>query len=525
MVVLEDGTLWGFGSNQAGQLAMGAALGYSLSAVPLRGFDGLCVHQLCCGDHFGVALATVAPGEGTQAALSGTQHRAETIGGDKELVLELYSLHDDVAQTQSAVEQLQEQTRQTQEQQQGLQQEIEEWKAVIAEMNTTAGKARKIEQEEAEFHQADKARTQEQLAPLRELAQAREDELHRKQQALEAKQRELAELKRALAGAAREQAEAESAKRALECDGEALSEAIQREQERADECRKAVKEASSAGGSSRQHREHLRQALFETQQAMLRAHKSDRKALKHKAELLDKELSGLSKGSGGNKDVAQETKEVRAALDAQLEEEISLREELEEQMVRWQDEVTRNQQATVSLADQKKHLKDLEHAAAKGIKEAEEDAQAAEACVAAAHIEVINLGNKELALNNQAPADVSSNEKVMMLVSDLFQNANVSHDRLLDNYEVAALLERLWLRVGKKPLVMQLGTEEARLTGIVQKTMQAHDEGKSMIDFDGFLRMVAEEPWNQIFDQNNVHETLPASVEEYIKQMARIRTR
>lgn len=57
MVVLEDQTVWGFGSNRSGQLGAGSAVEDTNVAVKIDGFDGVEVQQLCCGQFFGVALA------------------------------------------------------------------------------------------------------------------------------------------------------------------------------------------------------------------------------------------------------------------------------------------------------------------------------------------------------------------------------------------------------------------------------------------------------------------------------------
>eukprot|EP00658_Telonema_sp_P-2_P066298 TRINITY_DN5534_c0_g2_i2.p1 TRINITY_DN5534_c0_g2~~TRINITY_DN5534_c0_g2_i2.p1 ORF type:complete len:869 (+),score=277.49 TRINITY_DN5534_c0_g2_i2:62-2608(+) len=533
MVLLEDSTVWGFGSNSVGQLGTGSSVKMANTATLVSGFESVQVHSLCCGKQFGVALVSLKPKvrePSTKSKLmltSGYQKPGVAVGSeaDKELVGELCTLHGDVSETQAVRMQLEHEIESCHGREHELEQEVTEWKGLLAEMNGSAAKARKIEEDESKFYKIEIERMEEHLGPLRGIEKARDDELQDKKQQLEEKLKELAGLKEALSEAAQEQADAETDKQALEYEMVLVQAKMEEERERTDASKKVIEDTLDHDARTRQRREQLRTTLYETQQQMLLVPKSERKLLKKKSELLDQELDALTKGVQEEKDLSQETAAVRDELQRQMEIEIGLREELEEQMIRWQDEKTSEQQATVSLAQQKKHMKDLEMAAGKGKKEADEEARAAVQQVSAAHMEVINLGNKELEQQNAPAADVSADEKVMVLVSELFQNANVKHSRLLDNYEVAALLERLWLRVGRKPSFMQQPGQEGRLTGIVQKTMQPFDEGRSMIDFAGYLRMISAEPWNEIFVENNVCETLSGSVDEYIRQTERMHAR
>ena len=52
-------------------------------------------------------------------------------------------------------------------------------------------------------------------------------------------------------------------------------------------------------------------------------------------------------------------------------------------------------------------------------------------------------------------------------------------------------MTKLWDRIGKKPAFMDFEEADERLKGIVLKTMQQWDEGRSMIDFNGFMSMVS----------------------------------
>ena len=52
-------------------------------------------------------------------------------------------------------------------------------------------------------------------------------------------------------------------------------------------------------------------------------------------------------------------------------------------------------------------------------------------------------------------------------------------------------MTKLWDRIGKKPAFMDFEEADEILKGIVLKTMQQWDEGRSMIDFNGFMSMVS----------------------------------
>lgn len=78
-------------------------------------------------------------------------------------------------------------------QEEDLRRDISEWKGLIAEMETAAARARRIEevvlwsiwlmirlQEEREFHETEKQRLEEQLEPLRGINKARQQEAQEK---------------------------------------------------------------------------------------------------------------------------------------------------------------------------------------------------------------------------------------------------------------------------------------------------------------------------------------------------------
>ena len=224
---------------------------------------------------------------------------------------------------------------------------------------------------------------------------------------------------------------------------------------------------------------------------MLRAPAEERKPFNEKKKLLKEELDALSRGGRDQSvDMSKETAALRQELEEQLEEELRLREELQDQMVQWQDALSQTQDDKRELELRRKHLKDLEGAAEKGKAEVQGEITAAEQRLHELEAEMERVKAEEQKQKDAANADVSSNYKALALIDETFKNASVKHDRLLDNYEVSALMERVWARIGKKPLIMQQPDAEKRLQGIVQKTMQAFDDGKSMINFQGFLRMV-----------------------------------
>jgi len=527
MVLLEDGTLWSCGSNTYGQLGVGSHTRQSCTAVPVPGFDSVTVHQLCAGSGFGVALverlcteSSTIDSNALAIACGNTYTQPGLALGDaadKEIVDELCALHDDVSQTKAVVAQVEQQILETEAQEAKLTEEIAQWRDVIAEMTTAAVKARKIEEEEEKLHRIEKERVEEGVGPLRSIANARDDELQQKQQQLGEKQNELVQLKQQLSAAALEQAEKESEKQGLERHIGLLTNAIEEEQQKIATSTAAIDEANDA---NKQRRNKLREALSDTEQQMLRAPKEERKPFVEKKKLLKEELDALGRGSG-TVDMSQETANLRRELEEQLEEEYRMRDEMQHQMVLWQDSLSQAQQDKRELELRKKHLKDLDAAADKGKEEARAELSAAEQQLNELQEEKRLVAEEEQKQKDAENADVSSNYKVLALIDEIFKNASVKHERLLDNYEVSALLERLWARVGKKPLIMQQPESEKRLQGIVQKTMQAFDDNKSMINFQGFLRMISAEPWNDVFSENNVSETLSVEVEDYINMMNR----
>ena len=79
IVLLEDGTLWSWGSNLCGQLGVGSNIDKRCSAMPIQGLDSVTVHQLCSGDGFGVALVERASTEAAVVHASIARHKLRDV--------------------------------------------------------------------------------------------------------------------------------------------------------------------------------------------------------------------------------------------------------------------------------------------------------------------------------------------------------------------------------------------------------------------------------------------------------------